>query len=331
MEPLVSIWMAAYNAEQTIARSIESALAQSYSNYELIVVDDGSTDRTAALVRGFNHESIKYFLKEHGGLASTRNVQIQKSSGEFIVILDSDDMLTPDFIDKHLRAFEQHPYADIVYCDDLFIDEQDNPLRVLNRPEYPDGCVPIPELFRRGYPIVPFRTCIRKSVFDKIGSYDPHLVVYEDYDILMRFAKAGLKIHHLPEAIYLRRTTMNRLSRSFNAVNAKCHLDIVRRFTELFTPEQLFPDVQWEKLPAEQKEVLAKCKTALVYLGIGEKYAANFAPDGARMFFGMACALLDDCCRIEPENQQVRNLREKCQYILANGLPQSPQPACRPI
>jgi glycosyltransferase involved in cell wall biosynthesis len=321
MEPLVSIWMAAYNAAQTISKSIESVLAQSYKNFELIIVDDGSTDNTADIVRSFEHESIKYFLKTNGGLASARNVQIKQSSGTFVVILDSDDMMTPDFLSQHLQAFEQYPEADIIYCDDLFIDENDKPVRILNRPEYHDNNRLISELFRCGYPVVPFRTCIRKKVFDKIGGYDERLVVYEDYDILMRFAQHGLKMHHLPGLFYLRRTTMNRLSRSFNAVNARCHFDIVRRFAETFTPEQLFPDVQWDKLPPEQKTLLAKCKTAIVYFGIGERYVDNCAPDGAQIAFDMACELLDDCCKIEPANQQVINLREQFLTIREKHLP----------
>ena len=90
--------MAAYNAADYIERAIESVLIQNYRNFELIVVDDGSTDNTADIVRGFKNEPIKYFFKEHGGLASARNVQLQKSGGSFIVTLDSDDMMTPDFL-----------------------------------------------------------------------------------------------------------------------------------------------------------------------------------------------------------------------------------------
>ena len=128
-------------------------------------------------------------------------------------------------------------------------------------------------------------------------------------------------MHHLSAALYLRRlTTASSLSRNFNAEKAKSHFDVVRRFTETFTPEQLFPDVQWDRMPAEQKSLLAKCKTALVYLGIGEQYLGSNALDYAEAAFEMASAQLDDCCKIEPANQQVRNLREKCRSIRAKHL-----------
>jgi glycosyltransferase involved in cell wall biosynthesis/ADP-heptose:LPS heptosyltransferase/2-polyprenyl-3-methyl-5-hydroxy-6-metoxy-1,4-benzoquinol methylase len=328
--PLVSVWMAVYNGADYIARAIESVLIQNYCNFELIVVDDGSTDRTADIIHSFKHEAIKYFLKEHGGLASARNVQLQKSSGSFIVSIDSDDMVTPDFLSRHLEVFERHPEADLVYCDDYLIDEKDKPIRVIDRPEYSDSQKLISDLFRCGFPIVPFRTCIRKNVFDKIGLYDERLIVAEDYDMMRRFVNHGFRIQHLPGAFYLRRVNTSSHSRNFNAAKAKSQFEAIRRFTETFTPEQLFPDVQWDKMPAEQKPLLVKCKAALVYIGIGEQYLVSNAQDYAEAAFEMACAQLDDCCKIEPANHQVRNLREKCQFIRAKNLSSGRLGVCQP-
>jgi glycosyltransferase involved in cell wall biosynthesis len=329
--PLVSVVMAAYNADKYISRAIESALIQNYRNFELIVVDDGSTDRTAEIVYSFKNEQIKYFFKENAGVASARNFALKKSSGSFIVILDSDDMMMPDFLTRHLQVFEQHPEVDLVYCDDCFIDDKDKPIRMMNRPEYSDPKALISDLFRCGWALLPFRTCIRKSVFDKIGFYDERLIMSEDYDMLRRFVNQGLKMRHLPAALYLRHLSANSLSRNFNAAKAKSHFDVVRRFTETFTAEQLFPEVRWDKLPAEQKPLLAKCKTAIVYLGIGQQYLASNAPDFAEEAFEMACAQVDECCEIEPANQQVRNLREKCLSIRAARLPVSRRRLCQPV
>ncbi len=313
--PLISVWMAAYNAADYIERAIESVLIQNYRNFELIVVDDGSTDRTADIIRGFKHEAIKYFLKEHGGLASARNVQLNKSAGSYIVTLDSDDMMTPDFLARHLQAFERNPEADLVYCDDYLIDEKDKPIRVIDRPEYPDSRKLVSDLFRCGFPIVPFRTCVRKSVFDKIGLYDETLLVAEDYDMMRRFVKEGLRIRHMPGAFYLRRVNTASHSRSFNPAKAKSQFEAIRRYIDTFTAEELFPDVQWDKLAADERTLLAKCKAALVYIGIGQEYQKTNAADYAQAGFEMAYLQLDDCCKIEPANHQVRNLREKCLAI----------------
>ncbi|MHC4890206.1 MAG: glycosyltransferase, partial [Planctomycetota bacterium] len=136
--PLVSVIMPAYNAAEYITKAIESVLIQNYRNFELIVVDDGSIDNTRDIVAGFKDERIKYFYKENAGPASARNLAIKKAKGTFIVSLDSDDMITPDFIAKHMKVFEKHPQADLIYCDDCLIDEDDKPIRVIERPEYSD-------------------------------------------------------------------------------------------------------------------------------------------------------------------------------------------------
>jgi glycosyltransferase involved in cell wall biosynthesis/ADP-heptose:LPS heptosyltransferase/tetratricopeptide (TPR) repeat protein len=313
--PLISIWMAAYNAQDYITEAIESVLIQNYRNFELLIVDDGSTDRTADIVRGFKDERIKYFLKKHGGLASARNVQLRKSNGSFIVILDSDDLMTPDFLARHLLEFQQHPEADLVYCDDLLINQDNKPIRVINRPEYQDVKMLIPDLFRCGFPVVPFRTCIRKSVFDEIGHYDEQLLVAEDYDMLRRFIRQDFKIRHLPAALYLRRVSTKSHSRNFDAVRAKSQLEAVRRFTDTFTPEQLFPDVRWNEMPASQKLLLAKCRAAGVYMNIGAQYLKTNITNYASAGFELGCTELDQCCKLEPANQQIRTLMEQCRSI----------------
>jgi glycosyltransferase involved in cell wall biosynthesis len=315
--PLVSVVMTAYNAADYIAGAIESVLIQNYRNFELIVVDDGSTDNTADIVRRFENEPIKYFFKTNGGVASARNFGLQKAGGPFIVMLDSDDMMTPDYIARHLEGFERHPEADMVYCDDLLIDEHDKPIRVISRPQYANNAAFISDIFRCGFPVVHFKTCIRRSVFDKIGLYDEELIVGEDYEMIRRFAKQKLNMVHLPEPLYLRRIVTSSLSRTFNAAKAKSHFTVVDRISKTFSPEELFPDVQWDALPAEEKSILEKCRKALVYIGIGEQYIKSNAPDYSAAAFDLACEQLEDCCKIEPANQQVRNLREKCLAIRA--------------
>jgi glycosyltransferase involved in cell wall biosynthesis len=329
--PLVSIWMAAYNAADYIKKAIESVLIQNYSNFELIIVDDGSTDGTADIVRSFKHEAIKYFLKEHGGLAAARNVQLQKSSGSFVVILDSDDMMVPDFLSRHLEVFGRFPEADLVYCDDYLIDENDKPIRVINRPEYSDSKKLISALFHCGFPVVPFRTCIRKKIFDAIGPYDERLIVAEDYDMMRRFVNKGFRMQHLPEALYLRRLNTSSHSRTFDTAKAKSHFEVIHRFTETFAPEQLFFDVQWDRLSAEQKPILAKCRQAIAYLAIGEQYVNAKLSGYANMAFDIACQRLEECRKTEPANQQVIDLLKKCQFIRDEQLSKTEINMCQQL
>ncbi len=211
--PLVSVIIPAYNAAEYIAGAIKSVLAQDYKHFELIIINDGSTDSTEDIIHGFKDDRIKYVSQNNCGLAATHNIGIKQSRGEYVIKLDCDDMMTPDFISKHIQHFEEHPEADLVYCDDYLVDENAKPIRVIERPEYTERNILIRDLFRNGFPIVPFRTCIRKNVFDKIGLFDEKLLVGEDYDMMRRFVMYNLKALHLKEASYLRRMTRNSLSR----------------------------------------------------------------------------------------------------------------------
>ncbi|MHC4682881.1 MAG: FkbM family methyltransferase [Planctomycetota bacterium] len=313
--PLVSIIMPTYNAAEHIAEAIESVLIQNYRNFELIIVDDGSIDNTRDIIAGFKDEKIKYFYKENAGAASARNLGIKKSQGAFLIHLDSDDMITPDFLAKHLQQFEKHPEADLVYCDDYLIDENDKPIRVIERSEYPDQKSLIRDLFRSGFPVVPFRTCIRRSVFDKIGFFDEDLLIGEDYDMMRRFVKSGLKIHHLKGALYLRRMASDSLSRNYSAQKAKCLFDVLKRFTDTFAYDELFPNVAWDKIPAQMRQLHAKCLTAVTYLAVGQDYVkSNSPPIYAKMAFEQACSELNGCLKIDPNNRQIQQLLQKCEF-----------------
>jgi glycosyltransferase involved in cell wall biosynthesis len=314
-DSLVSVVMPAYNAAAYIAKAIRSVLNQSRRNLELIVVDDGSTDGTKDIVANFNDDRIKCFYQDNAGASSARNLAINNANGPYIVILDADDMMTPDFVARHLDEFEQNPQADLVYCDDSLIDENDKPIRVITRPDYADTKLLIRDLFHCGYPVVPFRTCIRRSVFEKIGLYDESLLVGEDYDMVRRFVKGGLKAHHLKEALYLRRMKSDSLSATHTAQKAKCHFDVIKRFADTFSHDELFPDVGWEKIPAEMRPLHAKCLMAVDWVAIGRTYIEVNSPIYARTAFDLACSQLNDCVRIAPYDPRIRQLLQQCKSV----------------
>ncbi len=313
-EPVVSVIMPAYNAADYIAKAISGVLNQTYKNFELIVINDGSTDQTENIILSFNDQRIKYSRQENHGLAATHNTGIRKSAGEFVIKLDADDMMTPDFIERHIAEFERHTEADLVYCDDLLIDERNQPVRVINRPEYSDRKQLIRDLFRCGFPVVPFRTCIRKNVFDKIGYFDESLRVAEDYDMMRRFVKHGLRVHHLPAALYLRRIASDSLSRKFSVEKAKSHFDIVKRYSDTFACEELFPDVDWNKIAPEKRKMQAKCLSAVTCFTIGQSYVKT-APVYAKTAFDQACSELNECFRMDQANPLVQQLLRKYEAL----------------
>jgi glycosyltransferase involved in cell wall biosynthesis len=107
MKPLVSILIPAFNAEGAIAETLRSAIAQTWMNREIIVVDDGSTDRTVLVARQFEADGVKVFTKANEGAAATRNKAFELSHGDYIQWLDADDLLSPDKISKQVDALKE--------------------------------------------------------------------------------------------------------------------------------------------------------------------------------------------------------------------------------
>ncbi len=312
-EPLVSIVIPAYNAGQYIQKAIESALAQTYKNFELIIVDDGSTDATKDRVLSYKDSRINYFYQDHSGLASACNTAIGKIKGSFWIRLNAEDMTTPDFISRHLREFEQYPEADLVYCDDCLIDENGSSIRTIDRPEYTNRTDLIRDLFHHGFPTIPFGTCVRIDVFDKIGMFDESLIIAESYDMMRRFAKHGLTSRHLKEALYLRRMTSDIISRDKSAEKANCYFDVIERFTDTFGYEELFPDVSWNTIAAEKRSIHARCLTAIVFVELGRVHTQSNSPDYAGVALDRACSNLRNALEMDPENIQVHQLLQQCE------------------
>ena len=151
-------------------------------------------------------------------------------------------------------------------------------------------------------------------MFDKIGFFDEQLLVGEDYDMMRRFVMHGLKAHHLKEALYLRRMTGNSLSRKSSEQKAKNHFDVVRRYAETFTHEELFPDVNWQKIAPGQRKLNAKYLAAETFLAIGRNYIkTNSPPVYAEVAFEHAGCELNECMKIDPNNKQVRKLMQECE------------------
>ncbi|OHB79357.1 MAG: hypothetical protein A2Z25_15860 [Planctomycetes bacterium RBG_16_55_9] len=312
--PLVSVVMPVYNGGDYMGQAIESVLTQDYTNFEIVVIDDGSTDNTREVVLRYNDKRIRYLHQENTGVASARNLGIRHAKGQYIIPLDADDMMAPATLTKHLMEFEKQPEADLVYSDVLLIDEKDQPLRLMKKPEYQDRRHLIRDLFRAGHPIVPFRFGIRRSVFDRIGFYDEDLLVGEDYDMMRRFVKAGLKAHHLGEALHLRRVQPNSLTRTYSAQKARCHFDVVKRFVETFTYDELFPDVAWHEIPQDRRSIHAKCLVIATYFAMGQDFVkTNSPPIYIKAAFEEAYAQLQECLEIDPDNAQIRQLLHKCE------------------
>ena len=114
MKPLVSILVPAYNAAPYIAETLDSALAQTWQNIEIVVVDDGSRDDTLAIAKTYESKRVKVISQENKGASTARNRALKAAQGDFIQYLDADDLLAPDKIERQLKLSEFDRNSDYV-------------------------------------------------------------------------------------------------------------------------------------------------------------------------------------------------------------------------
>lgn len=236
----VSVIIPTLNYGHFLLHAIESVLSQTVKDLEIVVVDDGSTDRTFELVRPYEN-TIKYIYQENKGLSAARNTGIANSTGEFIQFLDADDMLGPNSLGLQLRYFERHPEVHIAVCRNNLFEETT-----------PDGHPVIFgswRLFQRHldlhlchFNIAPPHAylCRRRAIIET-GWFDTRLKACEDYDFWLRAAVRGFIPHYNPEGlVYYRR---HKESMSANLVNQHLHDAILhKRLSELLDQYPKYPE-----------------------------------------------------------------------------------------
>jgi glycosyltransferase involved in cell wall biosynthesis len=207
----ISIVIPAYNAERYIGEALESVFAQTMAPYEIIVVDDGSTDRTAEIVRSFDKE-VHYIKQQNQGVSVARNTGIQAATGDWIALLDSDDLLRPEKIERQIARIESTPNLVVVYSAFTFL--------------YADGATVESPVFpaqnlwpalRYRTPILPSTAIIRRSALDEVGAFPVGIKYAEDWQIWLRLIRRYGKsaFQGVPESLTLYRCWDNNASRNF--------------------------------------------------------------------------------------------------------------------
>ncbi len=187
---LVSILMPAYNGADFIRQAVDSVIAQSYPAWELIVVDDGSTDTTAAIIATYPDPRIRYVFQENRGQAAALNHGLALAAGEFVTTLDVDDWLTVDSLRDRVQYLEQHPEDGAVYGDGIYCDVAGR--QVMRFSEYRIGDV-MGDVYGTLIATPFFGTganvLVRCTVLDQYGIYyDESIVWCQDYDFYIRIA-----------------------------------------------------------------------------------------------------------------------------------------------
>lgn len=188
MPPKVSVIIPAYNAQSHIAETLASVFGQTYKDYEVIVVDDGSTDGTLQVLRDYA-DKIRLLTKFNGGPASARNLAIKYARGELIAFLDSDDLWVKDKLAEQVDFLDQHAEIGLVYSEALmFVQQGQHKVikRKLGYTESPTFCKLLTGNFIPNLTVMLRRACI-----DKVGWLNeaPSVIAIEDYEYWLRVAK----------------------------------------------------------------------------------------------------------------------------------------------
>jgi glycosyltransferase involved in cell wall biosynthesis len=181
--PLISVIIPVFNGERFIAEAIQSVLKQEYKPLEIIVIDDGSTDGTADLVKIFEG-NIRYFYQPNAGISSARNKGLELAKGELISFIDADDVWAKNKLEIQTRLFENNPEAELV-------------IGFLVRSPF-IGCEKLwtmnPESMKGIFATQLGSTLIKNEVFQKVGLFDEEMQQAEDLDWLMRVREAGIGV-----------------------------------------------------------------------------------------------------------------------------------------
>lgn len=231
---LVSVILPTYNCGHFLPDSLGSVLSQTYNFYEIIVIDDGSTDDTKEVLNPFM-QKIKYIhLEQNRGLPTARNIGIQAAQGKYIAFLDADDLWLPEKLQTDMEYFDKHPDVGMVYSKHTNIDENGVVLDEGIKKRLPSGNIFI-RLFSEQNFIVPSSVVVRKDVFATTGLFDEQLFNCQDWDMWLRIAfyfkvaginKPLVKYRHNPRSLSKNRNNVLKyqklvIDKTYNAFKDK--------------------------------------------------------------------------------------------------------------
>jgi len=198
--PLVSVVIPVFNRPDMLIQAVESVLAQSFSDFELIVVNDGSHDDIPAVLIPYA-DAVTLLSQENKGVSAARNLGVARSRGEYVAFLDSDDLWLPDKLNRQAAFFEAHPEVNVCQTEEIWI-KNGKRLNPAKKHRKPSGMIFLPSL--ELCLVSPSAVMFRKSFFREMGGFDESLPACEDYDLWLRIS-SRYPIHLIDEALVIKR------------------------------------------------------------------------------------------------------------------------------
>lgn len=279
--PQVSVIIPSYNQAQFVASAVESALAQTHPDVEIIVVDDGSTDETRAVLDAYC-ERIRYIYQENRGLAAARNAGFLASHGDYLLFLDSDDVIHPDKLALHVHFLEAERDFGLSYSAWQQVNEDGTQVLGEVRPNKQGQL--LRELLLRRFFFFASATVIRRQCLDEVGLFDESLRWGEDADMWLRMARAGYAFGYQDRPLLQYRIHGSSMTANVSPLQVEGWLAVLDKF---------FADPE---LPADIRALEAKAHSVLYYETAGRYYRVG-AIKMARQNLARAihtCPSLDD-------------------------------------
>jgi glycosyltransferase involved in cell wall biosynthesis len=271
-KPLVSVIIPTYNSASFLPQSVESVLHQTYANFEVIVVDDGSTDNTEAVLSPYR-DAIRYIKKANSGPSGARNLGINEAKGEFIAFQDADDIWLPEKLQLQMDYLTSHPEIAVLYTDIIQFNHQGQ-LSFGLQERY--GSIPSGYIFEEllvNHAVTLSTVIVYRSCIYEVGTFDESLIGAEDYNFYLRLARK-FQFGFLNQALVQKRLHLNNLSDNLDQM---CE-DEIKNLDKIAL---MFPDAH---IPTRKL-------SARIYTRFGKYYFSQQRFDEARGCFQRAFRL----------------------------------------
>ena len=238
--PKISVIIPCYNQGQYVDEAVQSVLAQTYDDFEIIIVNDGSTDEfTNTLLSGYNNQKTKVITTSNQGLSEARNSGIRASAGEYILPLDADDKIGAEYLFEAINVFSTDPELGIVYCEAEYFGEKTG--------KWDLSPYSFEKMLRENH--IFCSAIFRREDYDATCGYDPKMIHgWEDWDFWLSLLELGKKVHRISKVLFYYRIRADSMVRALDGEKyALLRQRVYRNHLALYA--QHFPDpinLYWE-------------------------------------------------------------------------------------
>lgn len=212
--PLVSVLVPCFNHELYIEECINSILSQDYDNFEVIVVNDGSTDSSAERIEALRQiHGFQFYHQENQGVSAALNNALSHARGEFVITHDSDDVMLAGRLRRQVAYMQEHPEVGLLGASVIYIDSTGKPIKNKGVVGGQVRRMSFDQLLADAYAVGAPVAMYRREAIDKVGGYDPSIKV-QDFQMTLRIAEAGYQVDILPDCVTLYRRHETNISKT---------------------------------------------------------------------------------------------------------------------